>query len=81
MSQGYTIKVADAIRNADGNLLGVKLGRVCLDRDISVQEAALTLGVTRQTIYQWFCGETNPHAQHIDAMIKWMDDLGETTES
>jgi transcriptional regulator with XRE-family HTH domain len=81
MSQGYTIKVADAIRNADGNLLGVKLGRVCLDRDISVQEAALTLGVTRQTIYQWFCGETNPHEQHTIAMQKWMDDLGETTES
>jgi transcriptional regulator with XRE-family HTH domain len=77
MSQGYTIKVADAIKDADGNLLGVKLGRICLSRDISVQEAARTLGVTRQTIYQWFCGETNPHEQHIDAMLKWMDDLGE----
>lgn len=81
MSQGYTIKVADAIKNADGSLLGVKLGRVCLNRDISVQEAARTLDVTRQTIYQWFCGDTNPQAHHLDAMLKWMDDLGETTES
>lgn len=78
MSQGYTIKIAEAIKNADGNLLGVRLGRICLDRGISVVEAARTLGVTRQTIYQWFCGETTPLAHHLDVMQQWMDKLSKT---
>ena len=81
MSQGYTIKVAEAIKNADGSLLGVQLGRVCLDRGISVMEAARTLGVTRQTIYQWFCGETTPQAHHSDVMREWLDKLTKTTQS
>lgn len=81
MSQGYTIKVAEAIKNADGSLLGVQLGRICLDRDISVLEAARTLGVTRQTVYQWFCGETTPQAHHLDMMQEWMDKLTKLTEA
>lgn len=80
MSQGYTIKVAEAIKNADGSLIGVQLGRVCLSRDISVLEAARTLGVTRQTVYQWFCGETSPQAYHLDAIRAWLDKLTKTTE-
>jgi transcriptional regulator with XRE-family HTH domain len=81
MSQGYTIKVAEAIKNADGSLLGVQLGRICLDRDISVLEAARTLGVTRQTVYQWFCGETTPQTHHLDMMQEWMDKLTKLTEA
>lgn len=78
MSQGYTIKVADAIKNADGSLIGVQLGLLCLKRGISVIEVASTLGVTRQTVYQWFCGETHPHERHLDAIKSWMDNLNET---
>jgi transcriptional regulator with XRE-family HTH domain len=78
MMQGYTIRVAEATNNADGSLVGVQLGRLCIKHDISVSQVARDLGVTRQTIYQWFCGETNPQAQHLDAMLKWMDDLGAT---
>ena len=81
MSQGYTIKVAEAIKNADGSLLGVQLGRICLDRDISVLEAARTLGVTRQTVYQGFCGEASPHSHHLDMMQEWMDKLTKPTEA
>lgn len=81
MSQGYTIKVAEAIKNADGSLLGVQLGRICLDRGISVVEASRVLGVTRQTVYQWFCGDTCPHDHHLDMIREWMDKLTKTTES
>jgi hypothetical protein len=52
--QGYTIRIAQGIKEADGNLMGVKLGRVCLDQDIPVSTVAEALGVTRQTIYYWF---------------------------
>ena len=48
--RGYSIRVAEAIQEADGNLLGVQLGRACLARDISVSAAAEALGVTRQTV-------------------------------
>lgn len=81
MSQGYTIKVAEAIKNADGSLLGVRLGRICIDRGISVMEAARTLGVTRQTVYQWFCGETTPQTHHLDVMQEWVDKLTKTDQS
>lgn len=81
MSQGYTIKVAEAINNADGSLIGVQLGRLCLKRGISVMEAARTLGVTRQTVYQWFCGETFPRDHHVDMIHEWMDNLTKTTGS
>jgi transcriptional regulator with XRE-family HTH domain len=81
MSQGYTIKVAEAIKNADGSLIGVQLGHICLKRGISVIEAACTLGVTRQTVYQWFCGETLPHERHTDAIRDWVEQLNQTTES
>jgi len=81
MSQGYTIKVAEAIRNADGSLIGVQLGHICLKRGISVIEAARILGVTRQTVYQWFCGETLPHERHNDAIRDWVEQLNQTTES
>jgi transcriptional regulator with XRE-family HTH domain len=81
MSQGYTIKVAEAIRNADGSLIGVQLGHICLKRGISVIEAARIFGVTRQTVYQWFCGETLPHERHNDAIRDWVEQLNQTTES
>lgn len=62
---GYSIRVAEAIKNADGNLQGVQLGRKCLERDVPVAEVARTLKVTRQTIYSWFCGKSQPQPRHL----------------
>lgn len=62
---GYSIRVAEAIKNADGSLPGVQLGRRCLDRDIPVAEVARILKVTRQTVYNWFCGKSKPLPHHI----------------
>jgi hypothetical protein len=62
---GYSIRVAEAIKNADGNLPGVQLGRKCLDRDISVTTVARTLGVTRQTVYNWFSGKVKPQPHYV----------------
>jgi hypothetical protein len=49
MSYGYSIRVVEAIKNADVNHLGVQLGLACIANDISVSEAARALGITRQT--------------------------------
>lgn len=72
---GYSIRVAEAIKEADGSLLGVKLGRACLARDIPVSTAAKALGVTRQTVYHWFLGLSEPRGKAIDAIKSYIASL------
>lgn len=60
MAYGYSIKLLEANRDADGSHLGVQLGRLCIRRGIPVSEVAKALGVTRQTVYNWFCGAAAP---------------------
>lgn len=72
---GYSIRIAEAIKSADGNLLGVQLGRLCLAHNISVIEIARSLGVTRQTVYGWFRGITIPQPHHQVVMQGWVDKL------
>lgn len=74
--RGYSIRVAEAIQEADGNLLGVQLGRACLARDISVSTAAEALGVTRQTVYHWFLGLSEPRGKTCDAIRAYLTNLG-----
>lgn len=51
----YSIKTVAAISNAPKNL-GSQLGRWAVRRDLSVLRVAKALGVTRQTVYNWFIG-------------------------
>jgi hypothetical protein len=69
---GYSIKVAEAVRNADESLLGVQLGRKCVERNIPIVDVARTLKVSRQTIYSWFTGLTHPHPHRREAILLWM---------
>ena len=77
--QGYSIRIAEAIKNADGDLLGVQLGRLCLERDISVAEVARTLKVTRQTVYGWFSGTALPRPSHESGIRVWLDAIRNLT--
>lgn len=72
---GYSIRVAEAIKTADGDLLGVQLGRKCLERDIPVTEAARILKVTRQTVYSWFCGKSQPTPRHVSMVEAYLRSL------
>ena len=56
MGIGYTFRIARKLKAADGALLGVRLGRLCVRKVIPVSYIATELGVTRQTIYNWFHG-------------------------
>jgi transcriptional regulator with XRE-family HTH domain len=73
--QGYTIRIAQGIKEADGNLMGVKLGRVCLAQDIPVSTVAEALGVTRQTIYYWFLGRSEPRGPACEAIEAYIANL------
>ncbi len=70
--RGYSIRVAEAIKEADGSLLGVQLGRACLARDISVSVVAKGLKVTRQTVYHWFLGLSEPRGNARDAIQTYL---------
>jgi hypothetical protein len=73
--QGYTIRIAKGIKEADGNLMGVKLGRVCLAQDIPVAAVAETFGVTRQTVYYWFLGRSEPRGPACEAIEAYIANL------
>lgn len=74
--RGYSIRVAEAIKKADGNSLGVQLGRVCLAQDVPVSTVAEALGVTRQTVYAWFMGDSKPQGPICDAIQSYIKTLG-----
>jgi hypothetical protein len=74
--RGYSVRVAEAIGEADINLLGVQLGRACLAQDIPVAEVAKTLGITRQTVYHWFLGLSEPRGKSCDAIRSYLANLG-----
>ncbi len=60
MSYGYSVQLVDAIRQGDANHLGVRLGRACVGNDLPARTVAVLLGVSRQTVYNWFYGKSNP---------------------
>lgn len=61
MSYGYSLRLIELNKLANGRLLGVRLGRACIANDIPVSEVSNRLGVSRQTVYNWFVGESSPH--------------------
>lgn len=72
MSYGYTTRVDSLNKEADQSLLGVRLGRVCIKHDVPVAEMASQLGVSRQTIYNWFTGAFEPNSEltvYIEALL------------
>jgi hypothetical protein len=72
MSKGYTINVYRANADADPQLLGVQLGRYCIDNNIPVSEVADALGITRATIYNWFSGGNVGKAHHVAAIKAYL---------
>lgn len=65
MSYGYSNRLVELNNKADDRLLGVRLGRVCIAKDIPVSDVAIQLGVTRQTVYNWFCGVNAPRSNWV----------------
>ena len=76
MSRGYSVDVVENIRKADGKLLGVQLGLACVSHGIAVSKVADDLGVTRQTVYHWFCGASFPQDQIRPAIEAYLANLG-----
>lgn len=73
MSYGYSARVINANNLHSEKYLGVKLGRVCIALDIPVSHVASQLGVSKQTVYNWFMGLYDPHPNYrapVEELIK-----------
>ena len=67
--RGYTLRVQTANLKAPQHLLGVQLGKLCIENEIPVRIVAEHFKGSRYTIYQWFSGEWEPRA-HNNAVIE-----------
>jgi hypothetical protein len=70
MPKGYSLLMAEEIKSADPKLLGVKLGRVCLNKDIPVSDVADFFDVSRMTIYSWFRGKSVVSSKYAEKVNK-----------
>jgi plasmid maintenance system antidote protein VapI len=63
---GYSQKLVKANKAANQKMEGVKLGKLCIARDINVSNVAKFFGVSRTAVYAWFKGESEISAKlHI----------------
>lgn len=75
MSYGYSARLVKANEDADTTLLGVRLGRRCIEGDVSVKNVAEYIGVSRQTIYNWFSGVSSPLNQNVARVETFINSL------
>ena len=75
MSYGYSVKLIELNKSADRRNLGVRLGRICIKHDVSVARVAARLGVSRQAVYNWFAGVSNPKPQVAKKIERYIPKL------
>ena len=75
MSYGYSTRIVALNKQASRKLLGVQLGRVCIAQGVSVADVASRLVVSRQTVYHWFTGATNPCHELVPSIEKLIASL------
>jgi hypothetical protein len=78
MSRGYSLRIRDLNAKADKRKLGVRLGRVCIKKDVPVMVVAKRMGVTRATVYNWFCGASAPQANLTSLIEVYIAELEST---
>jgi transcriptional regulator with XRE-family HTH domain len=70
---GYSARLIKQNAAADQSMLGVRLGKLCIEKDISVARIADHFDMTKQTVYNWFTGISSPNrwlAPTIEAFIE-----------
>ena len=75
MSSGYSLRIRDLNAKADKRKIGVRLGRVCIAHDSPVSVVAKHMGVTRATVYNWFCGVSAPQTTTVGLVESYIASL------
>lgn len=57
MPRTYSDKLLLQLQQADGSLLGIRLGRLCVEANLPVAYVSKALGVSRNTVHLWFRGQ------------------------
>lgn len=73
MSYGYSAKLVALNKQADKANLGVRLGRACIKENLPVTLVATALGVSRQTLYNWFIGRSSPQPMMVDLVARYLE--------
>ena len=82
MSYGYSAKTIQLNKQADSSKLGVALGKAAIKLGISVADVATTIGVSRQTVYNWFVGSYEPDKRYAKNVTKLLNSFNKhITES
>ena len=73
LMSSYSIKILKANNDADNSLLGVRLGNLCINKDIPVHTIATSLGVSKSVVYRWFIGKHDISKHLRDKVEKYYD--------
>lgn len=65
----YSAKIVERIMSADPTLLGVTLGRACVDRQIPVNRVCRDLDVSKAAVYRWFTGR-HEVSKHLRSKVQ-----------
>lgn len=76
MSLGYSLRICDLNKRAPSKLLGVRLGRACIEHNVPATVVATRFGVTRQTVYNWFRGAHQPGPHLVTQIEQFIAALG-----
>ena len=75
MAKGYSSLFVQDVKNANPNLIGVKLAKLCIKKDIPVVDVASYFKVSRMSVYSWFRGIRHVGDKHRDKMNKLIEKL------
>ena len=73
--RGYSYDMVKRIKAADSAIPSVRLGLVCIERNIPVSEVAEGLNVSRQTVYAWFTGKFKPRHKQMQKIEQMLADF------
>lgn len=79
----YSQRIIDAVAAAP-KTPGNRLGRWAIHLDLPVTKIAYALGVTRQTVYNWFIGKTEvfvAYQERVDFLLKIMQTSSSADEA
>jgi DNA-binding XRE family transcriptional regulator len=75
MNNRYSLNIMLLNQQAEQNRLGVKLGKKCIKLGIPVAEVAGRVGVSRQTVYNWFIGAYDPKPELATVITQLLRNL------
>ena len=72
---GYTQIVINKNREADDSKVGVRLGRICIDKNVPAQVVANYFGVSRAAVYGWFSGDKEQRGKRLIEIESFISNL------